>query len=1604
MPETRPWLYGDPPAVDTTRVSTQADKPWLRGDPPVGGGLGPDLRPPPDLTGAPSAAPQSTAVAIRDIDRDILAPPTDRDFRSGVSLLTTGLRAVSRGTSAAPEPEVSAFDRPLAVAALDQFRGAASERLKEVHGTPEQETGRFTDIPLPRLGGELAVGGVVESAKFLGVEAPKLLAGLIDPNQLPEHLRSAGSPRTAAATELWQGTKHLVAKAAIAANEIVSAAFGLDPTEINPDNPLVKATEWLIEGKLTPERYQELVNELIGRPEEALFGAGIAFGGLRGAARGVSRVRGGLRRGKPKLGDIGQDRPLIGQEPTDGKVSLAEMTAKDAGILEKPARTTFGKIPEQETRLTGKPESLGELIKLSEQPEAKVRELTKTEPTPLPDATKPKQPRGALEVTYTGGEGTPKTVRVQRMNFKELPPEAIEQLDQQARFGTKQEQNQINRIRAGKEKVTVEEFIQEGFDISLGIKLHETPAEVMGQRALGARMHDPKYNKAAQAAVDKATEARDLQVKADEKAATEKRAKAEADHTARQKRRAIIDAEAKAKFKTQDVELHVPDKEGKPTSKFVKAPTYRGLAIINQQRQLDAVSGRKFNVTHVQSGKRILQFDSLAEAKLGAKRLGDALDWSVSESQIPKAKFFQVVEALGKDIYADLSELPPLRKAKPKKKPTAPAKEPFEMTREETVVEFLDRNAYKKEGGKWTRFAESLGRRVPASTKEVARLRKEFAAGHRVVVENALSEGKTVPPEVLKDYPDLVKAEKPVAPKVKKKPPEKGGESVTLGFMGVNPDVARALGHTAVDAMRQVSSSTTELAREVKGPPEVRAGVKQAKDAMINHDRWVRRAESTNKLFEKTVNDVVKPTPKEPVTSSKNRQMLMVHAYENKMKGKAWNELTEIERGVVRWAAGEKAKLNRFIEDNKILELMKSEEINHIFHHWINPKSGKPFEAMYGKFSKGLPQAKQRTVPTYEAGIRGGLEPATTNIGKLIGLEWESAMRAHQSRQMFKTLHNIGAKKGIQIELRTGKPPKPIRMVERWDQLTKQGLTEGYERYSHWSLDKAITFQDADGVMHRIKGAVGIRKELYPFVRSYLESPNYGNLSKLNFAAKSLKLGFSMFHVMSLAAQEVANFRTPLKNIPRGLRLRKELSPEVRLLHQEGLELFKGYEDTGYRNTFFEGQEVWGKAGNAVTKPIELMRDFIFNVVQPGIKTSFAFDTFNKILPKYLKGEKITLAEAHAQIESGNVTNPKILQAARDAVQKSDGHFSGEHYKRSLLETNRFMVKLYFSPEARRFWQGLLLSPTWQREHLLVAKNVAKSFMPDKMIKKLGMEEIGPIKSKYRRYMLGAVSIIGATDLMNLHLTQTMDGEALHLWQNPEEKGFAIRAPWNEPDYTVTDKNGKERTIQGGRAYIRPLKSVFEVAEFLVDPIRKFGYKLSPGIAAIGRQLFPSKYQREYRGIPDIPERLGDFLMDVATPISANNAARWFSGKATPQSAILPFFGFPISRVRFRSRQGTIRDAKEFLEAGDKEGAIKGIRLWERHHPLHEKIPTIRELELQIKQTDRRRTNRELKLAIRDKNYDRYQELIKDWNARYPNIPRKGLSRAAFDKATKENK
>lgn len=122
-------------------------------------------------------------------------------------------------------------------------------------------------------------------------------------------------------------------------------------------------------------------------------------------------------------------------------------------------------------------------------------------------------------------------------------------------------------------------------------------------------------------------------------------------------------------------------------------------------------------------------------------------------------------------------------KTEPTKADTAETKDPWRMTREE----YLEANPPKNIG------ASTRGQAIRDAALNMVMLQKEEE--HQDIIRKALSEGKPVPAEVLKDYPDL----KPVTPEPTAKA-ESGERSETSDVLsGLENDIPKSLATRAFE-------------------------------------------------------------------------------------------------------------------------------------------------------------------------------------------------------------------------------------------------------------------------------------------------------------------------------------------------------------------------------------------------------------------------------------------------------------------------------------------------------------------------------------------------------------------------------------------------------------------------------------------------------------------------------------------------------------------------------------------------------------------------------------------------------------------------------------
>jgi hypothetical protein len=588
---------------------------------------------------------------------------------------------------------------------------------------------------------------------------------------------------------------------------------------------------------------------------------------------------------------------------------------------------------------------------------------------------------------------------------------------------------------------------------------------------------------------------------------------------------------------------------------------------------------------------------------------------------------------------------------------------------------------------------------------------------------------------------------------------------------------------------------------------------KQATEATLGHHKTIRGVDFIARELKRTVDQVVPDPARQDILSDYIEQPKV---YES--------QLTPLEKKVGDILRRERDKVTEFIKKYKVLEPgIRPPGVDYLYHWWKDPLTGEPFNPHYGKFSESLPQAHQRKIATRQEGKDIGLEPASNNPGELIGVTWKSVIRAQQSRQMFKSLHKIEAGTEAMIRMQEGKS-RPSRIVENWDTIRRRGEPSEYVEYEKWPTLKG-------------KMTVGIHKNAYPHIRAYFESPSYGTLARAVFVTKAIKLGMSMFHPMALAVQAVTAGMEPISLIVKGNKLIKKGGEVLGRGYRNGLELHE-YADVGL--DYLRSSNKLVDVGLA---PTRASANFIFRVIHPGLRAGHFWVMYNKYLPEYL---------------AKGLTKD---QCARDMVLKGDRLFSGEDYKQTMLESSEFMAKYWYSPSARKGLQMALISPMWQKAHGIMAGATVKSFIPKKVRAKIGLSESRPIDKAYRAYFGRAMGIYIQANLWNWIWTKELDGEGRLMWQN--KAPFSIRAPYNEPD--------------GHKAYWRPLKSIFEVPEFLprpghwTAPLTKIGHKLTPVWQAAASQLWNFSYtgkRYEDEGIANLAERAMDVFGDVLTPIS----------------------------------------------------------------------------------------------------------------------------------------
>ncbi len=731
-------------------------------------------------------------------------------------------------------------------------------------------------------------------------------------------------------------------------------------------------------------------------------------------------------------------------------------------------------------------------------------------------------------------------------------------------------------------------------------------------------------------------------------------------------------------------------------------------------------------------------------------------------------------------------------------------------------------------------------------------------------------------------------------------------------FSGIPLHEIPALLQDAYKGMRGAIDHINDIIAKTKMTPELKAGLDEGLTAMRNHARLINEAHWFEQALSKKFNDLVPEAPRR-ILIADALQINDMKRYSQYMKQKTgleidptynpYEQLTPFEKGVHAWMKEIRDSNERLKIDNELVDQRKLPPgVDYLFQWWKNEETGKPFNINYGKYSKSLPQAKQRTYDTYLEGRLLGKEMATNNIGTTIGKDFETAITAHATRELVKHLNEIpiGIEKplsdvpSIAQKLEPGKSGESRPMlVENWHRVNESALAEEYVRIDDVPfLKKPIIYKNADGKKVTLEGPVAFHESIALQAANFFAKSRFQTMNRVMTIGKSMFLT-GPFHYMTTGIIDVFMGRVPPLDVIKGGRLKWDLdNPTTRLLARNGLKA-AGYDELGFNPTdiYFTGKGKIGRGAaataNVALSPLYYANKIMFDGWVNNMQWSMAYDFYTKNRHKW--------TERHPDLPIEVVDD----MAARESVKQATNFMSHEDVKLAILETNKFMNRFYYSTTGKFLWNMGLISPSWQLQHARGFGAGVKSFLPKKVVKSLGLGENSPQANVYRRYIAGIGLSYALMNLENFMATKQMDGEGKFIFQNPPGKDvFHFRARWNNPD----DPEGKKG------AYIHGFKALLEVPEALYyggktilgdgDAIKKFTGKLAPWWrAAFGTLVFNvDEYGNKIYEKKSFPEKILDFTRQTFEPISLQAFAKLSEQHKAPIGAIVSAFGFPVSK------------------------------------------------------------------------------------------------------------
>ncbi len=506
----------------------------------------------------------------------------------------------------------------------------------------------------------------------------------------------------------------------------------------------------------------------------------------------------------------------------------------------------------------------------------------------------------------------------------------------------------------------------------------------------------------------------------------------------------------------------------------------------------------------------------------------------------------------------------------------------------------------------------------------------------------------------------------------------------------------------------------------------------------------------------------------------------------------------------------EKARqdLNRFMR-----EVVGDEEYvtyleDYLLHFYENkPKRIKEFAY---RWTKRVPSAMQRTIPTLEDAVEAGLVPRTQNIAELHYLWHELNWKGALNRAFVHELTKIANDEGEPIIQKSNQAPPHWPLVD------------------HPAINKYYARQARDGTTILWEGKAAVDPEAYKITKQVFEQPFHWKplqiIEAFNAYAKGLSLKLSGFHFWNLtesAQAALAKITQPLRGFFTVGEEVKEVdeSAVIRRTHQLGLDLISGSPEA-LRDAIMHGvvfdpipdahmrrinqdlrkleahtRKIPG-AGSLVRKMRQANEWYdrkLWNEYYAGLKAI----TYYEWAKEALSDQKVNAKDASPQ---------KIREIKEEVARMVNDAFGGQEWESHFWAT----------PRVRQAMKLLWLSPDYTYTNMRIFGRTLYENLPFKKNKDPVVRKFG---ARYWISML--ISMLAAINIANRALTGRW------AWENE---------PGRRTDIDVTPIIHAARKIIGTydpdderRYYAAPGKQAREILRYFDDPITYlFGSKFSP--------------------------------------------------------------------------------------------------------------------------------------------------------------------------------